>query len=71
MLYKSKNLSEELRSSGEIINLMGAEIENILEVKIPSLNEYRALLILKKVSPALYKYPRKYGKILKIPINKQ
>jgi 16S rRNA (guanine527-N7)-methyltransferase len=71
VLYKSKNLSEELRSSDEIINLMGAEIENILEVKIPSLNEYRALLILKKVSPALYKYPRKYGKILKIPINKQ
>jgi 16S rRNA (guanine527-N7)-methyltransferase len=64
ILYKSKNLAEELRLSDKIISAMGAEIENILEVKIPGLDEYRALLILKKVSPTIYKYPRKYGKIL-------
>jgi 16S rRNA (guanine527-N7)-methyltransferase len=69
ILYKSKNLSEELRSSNEIIKNTGAEIENILEVKIPFLNEYRALLILKKEVPTIYKYPRKYGKILSEPLN--
>ncbi len=64
VLYKSKNLAEELQFSGKAISAMGSEIENILEVKIPCLDEYRALLILKKVSPTMYKYPRKYGKIL-------
>jgi 16S rRNA (guanine527-N7)-methyltransferase len=64
VLYKSKNLAEELKFSGKTIIAMGSEIENIFEVKIPSLDEYRALLILKKVSPTIYKYPRKYGKIL-------
>jgi 16S rRNA (guanine527-N7)-methyltransferase len=64
VLYKSKNLTEELQFSGKTISAMGSEIENIFEVKIPCLDEYRALLILKKVSPTIYKYPRKYGKIL-------
>jgi 16S rRNA (guanine527-N7)-methyltransferase len=69
VLYKSKNLAEELRFSEKIISAIGAEIENILEVKIPCLDEYRALLILKKVVPTIYKYPRKYGKILSEPLN--
>lgn len=64
VLYKSKNLVEELKFSGKTISAMGSEVENIFEVKIPCLDEYRALLILKKVSPIIYKYPRKYGKIL-------
>jgi 16S rRNA (guanine527-N7)-methyltransferase len=64
VLYKSKNLAEELQFSGKTISAMGSEIENIVQVKIPYLDEYRALLILKKVSPTIYKYPRKYGKIL-------
>ncbi len=68
VLYKSKNLPEELRLSGETIKIIGAAVENILEVQVPCLNEYRALLILKKVVPTLYKYPRKYGKILAIPL---
>jgi 16S rRNA (guanine527-N7)-methyltransferase len=64
ILYKSKNLAEELQLSGKTISAMGSEIENIFEVKIPCLDEYRALLILKKVSQTICKYPRKYGKIL-------
>jgi 16S rRNA (guanine527-N7)-methyltransferase len=64
VLYKSKNLSEELQFSDKIISAVGSEVESIFEVKIPGLDEYRALLILKKVSATIYKYPRKYGKIL-------
>jgi 16S rRNA (guanine527-N7)-methyltransferase len=64
VLYKSKNLTEELRFSNKIIETMGAVIEDIFEVKVPCLEEYRALLILKKVTSTIYKYPRKYGKIL-------
>ncbi len=40
----------------------------ILEVKVPNLDEYRAFLSILKETDTLYKYPRKYAKILKIPL---
>ncbi len=69
IMYKSKNLQEELYSAEEIINIVGAKIEDIVEVTVPRLDEYRALLVLKKIIPTIYKYPRKYGKIITEPIN--
>lgn len=68
IMYKSKNLKEELSHSNKIINAVGAETESILEVKIPELDEYRVLLILKKIIPTIHKYPRKYCKILSEPL---
>jgi len=67
VLYKSRKLSVELNKAEAKINMLGAKVEDIVEVKIPLLDEYRALLILKKEFPTLYKYPRKYDRMLKMP----
>jgi 16S rRNA (guanine527-N7)-methyltransferase len=65
VLYKSRKLYEELAAATPKINALGAKVEDIVDVKIPLLDEYRTLLILKKEFPTLYKYPGKYGKIFK------
>jgi 16S rRNA (guanine527-N7)-methyltransferase len=65
MLYKSRKVFEEVKDATDIINKLGGQIEEIKEIRPPYLDEYRALLVIRKVSPSLYKYPRKYAKIIK------
>lgn len=66
ILYKSRKLHEEITAASQKIHALGAKVEDIIDVKIPLLDEYRALLILKKEFTTLYKYPGKYGKIFKM-----
>jgi 16S rRNA (guanine527-N7)-methyltransferase len=68
IFYKSRKVADEIEGAGKTINLLGAGIEELFEVKVPNLDEYRSLLILKKESNTLYKYPRKYAKIIKTPL---
>ncbi|MBM3707165.1 MAG: 16S rRNA (guanine(527)-N(7))-methyltransferase RsmG [Actinobacteria bacterium] len=65
ILYKSRKLKEELMAADKIIPDLGGKVVNLIEVKVPLLDEYRVLLIIKKQRSTLYKYPRKYVKILK------
>ncbi|MBM3709187.1 MAG: 16S rRNA (guanine(527)-N(7))-methyltransferase RsmG [Actinobacteria bacterium] len=65
IMYKSKKLQDEILSSGEDITVLGGSIDRIMEVEVPLLNECRVFLIIKKQNSTLYKYPRKYVKILK------
>lgn len=68
VLYKSKKLHEEIEEYKNIIPILGGKIDKILEVKVPNLDEYRAFLSILKETSTLYKYPRKYAKILKTPL---
>lgn len=68
VFYKSKKVHEEVEKYRNIIPILGGKIDKILEVKVPYLDEYRAFLSLLKVKSTLYKYPRKYVKILKMPL---
>jgi 16S rRNA (guanine527-N7)-methyltransferase len=68
VLYKSKKLHEEIEEYKNIIPILGGKIDKILEVKVPNLDEYRAFLSIIKEASTLYKYPRKYAKILKVPL---
>lgn len=68
ILYKSKKVFDELKKSENKIKMLGGEIENIYEIKVPLLDEFRVVLVLKKVSATLYKYPRKYVRMLKEPL---
>ena len=70
VMYKSKKLKEELAEAGAAITIMGSELEEVLEVQVPYLNEPRTLLVLNKVMHTEYKYPRKYAKIIKKPLVK-
>jgi 16S rRNA (guanine527-N7)-methyltransferase len=68
ILYKSRKLREEIEEYKNIIPILGGRIANIFEVKVPNLDEYRAFLLILKETSTLYKYPRKYAKILRIPL---
>jgi 16S rRNA (guanine527-N7)-methyltransferase len=67
ILYKSKKLKDELSAAEKTISILGGKVADIVRVEIPMLEEYRVLLIIKKEEITLYKYPRKYVRILKIP----
>ncbi len=68
VFYKSKKLHEEIEEYKNIIPILGGKIDKILEVKVPNLDEYRTFLSILKETNTLYKYPRKYAKILKMPL---
>lgn len=68
ILYKSRKLLEEIEEYKNIIPILGGRIDKMLEVKVPNLDEYRAFLLILKETSTLYKYPRKYAKILKMPL---
>ena len=68
IMYKSRKLKEELPEAEKAISVLGAEVEGVLEIDVPYLNEYRALLVLNKSGQTEYKYPRKYARIIKMPI---
>lgn len=68
IMYKSRKLEDELPEAERAITVMGAEVEGIFEIDVPYLEEYRALLVLNKSRQTEYKYPRKYARIIKMPI---
>jgi 16S rRNA (guanine527-N7)-methyltransferase len=68
ILYKSKKVHEEINEAKEALNILSAETEEIFETDVPDLNKYRVLLVIKKLKSTLYKYPRKYAKMLKKPL---
>ncbi len=69
VMYKGKKVYIEVENSKESIAVLGAKIDNIIEVDVPKLNEYRSLVILTKIKNTLCKYPRKYGRIIKKPVS--
>jgi 16S rRNA (guanine527-N7)-methyltransferase len=68
ILYKSKKVFKEIDESNHVISLLGGKVEQLFELEVPYLNEFRTLLIIDKITSTLYKYPRKYDKIIKRPL---
>ncbi|MCL4415694.1 MAG: 16S rRNA (guanine(527)-N(7))-methyltransferase RsmG [Actinobacteria bacterium] len=68
VLYKSRKLHDEIEQYKKMIPILGGKVDKILDVKVPNLDEYRAFLSILKETSTLYKYPRKYAKILKKPL---
>lgn len=66
--YKSEKIFEEIEQSRKAINILGGEIENQAEFKIPGSDIYRNLLVINKVKKTPEKYPRKAGLPAKSPI---
>jgi hypothetical protein len=58
----------EIENYSSTISILGGDIEGLFEINVPYLEEYRVLLVINKVKSTLYKYPRKYAKILKTPL---
>ena len=68
ILYKSRMIYSEINSYSKVINTLGTQLDNILETRVPFLEEYRAFLILSKTQSTDPKYPRSNAKIKKEPL---
>jgi 16S rRNA (guanine527-N7)-methyltransferase len=66
--YKSENISEEISSSESAIIKLGGRIKEIKEIKIPSSDIIRKIVIIEKVENTHKIYPRKAGKPSKYPL---
>lgn len=65
IFYKSKKVFNEIKKYNEEISILGGKTGNILEVKVPCLNEVRVLLEIDKVKNTPDKFPRNFSRIKK------
>lgn len=65
---KGPDLEQELKDARNAIKLLGGEVEEIIEVKLPSSDIVHNLLVIKKINHTSTKYPRGGGKPKKKPL---
>ena len=65
LLYKSRKVFLEAEENLEKLGKLGTAINRIAEVKVPFLDEFRAILILDKKTKTPDKYPRDFSIIKK------
>ncbi len=56
---KGSIVQEELEESKRALSILGGEIVEVKEVTLPTLEDKRAIVYIKKVKPTAKKYPRK------------
>lgn len=65
---KSINAVDEIEKAKHAISVLGGEIRDIIEVKVPGVDIVHALVVIEKTSETSIKYPRKAGKPTKKPL---
>ena len=65
IFYKSKKVFTELEENSGAILKLGGKVSNLLEIRVPYLDEYRTFLIINKVKKSPKIYPRNFNKIKK------
>jgi len=68
IFYKSKKVFIELSAHREVVSKLGGKVDNLLEVKVPYLDEYRSFLVINKMEKSQNIYPRNFKKIKKQPL---
>ena len=68
IFYKSKKVFTELEENSGAILKLGGKVSNLLEIRVPYLDEYRTFLIINKVKKSPKIYPRNFNKIKKQPL---
>lgn len=66
VLYKAKNIEEELQKAVNALQILGGEIEKIEKIKLGE--QDRSLVLIKKVKNTPDKYPRRIGLPEKKPL---
>lgn len=61
---------EEIANALDTISILGGEIDNIYEFKLPFENSQRTIINIKKIKKTPSEYPRRYDKIVKYPLKK-
>ena len=59
--YKSEKASDEFRSAGKAIQILGGKLEKKREFTLPDSDIYRSLYVIRKEKATPGKYPRKAG----------
>lgn len=66
--YKSGEIDQEVKDSGNAIKLLGGELEGIVKFQLPDTDISRSFVKIKKVAATKKKYPRKAGMPSKEPL---
>lgn len=66
--YKSGEIDQEVKDSGNAIKLLGGELEEIVKFQLPDTDINRSFVKIKKVAATKKKYPRKAGMPSKEPL---
>ena len=67
LAFKAGEIEQELDESRNAIGMLGGKVERIIPYEVPHTGR-RTLLVIKKISQTLPKYPRNPAKIAKTPL---
>lgn len=67
-LYKGPEYEEEIKEAAEALEILGAEIKEVIELDVPGLEADRYLIVVEKKSETPAKYPRRAGIPKKRPL---
>ena len=68
MALKGMKYAEEAADSVKALKILGGDKPDIVEVKLPGLEDKRAVLYIRKIKATPKKYPRKAGTPDKSPL---
>lgn len=68
LALKGPDMEKELDAAEKAITILGGEIEDIKEFKLPFSGDGRSIVIIKKQTPTPEKYPRRAGMPAKRPL---
>ena len=68
LALKGRDYAAEAEESAHALKVLGAEIESIRPVRLPGLEDRRAILAIRKLAPTPRAYPRKAGTPAKKPL---
>jgi 16S rRNA (guanine527-N7)-methyltransferase len=68
LAMKGPKLDEEIIAAKKAVDVLGGEIEKIINLKLPVTGDERNLVVIKKIKQTPEKYPRRPGVPLKKPI---
>jgi len=65
---KGHKFQEEVQEGQRAVKILGGQIEEVREVRLPDLEDTRAIIVIKKFKATDKKYPRKAGTASKKPL---
>jgi 16S rRNA (guanine527-N7)-methyltransferase len=66
---KAGDITEEIKSAEQIIDALGGRISEIIDMTIPGTDIKRKIILIRKIHPTSYKFPRTYPEIIGLKKN--
>lgn len=65
---KGGDIQEEVEGAGRAAKILGGELKEVQEIRLPGVDPTRHLVVVEKVGPTPHKYPRRVGIPAKRPL---